>query len=746
MKKQLLSILATFSIASAIAQTPSPSWTITQNPSFTVPIAGTRYIDAVDQNVVWLSGFDGNFPGRNYNWYSRTVNGGTSYNSGSIFPDTNTYVLANMEGIDANTAWVAAFRKVGQNQGGIFRTTNGGTTWTNMSAPGMFTNTASFANFVTFLTPSVGIANGDPTGLPLVYELWTTADGGTSWTKVPAANIPAPLAGEYAITNLYCKDGSSHVWFGTNRGRVFRTSDAGQTWSASAIQTGVVTNTVLDVSFAGPLNGLALVVNGTTADLYNSIDGGVTWNNVGTPGTLPLNFGANEISSIPGTTYFASVSNNGGTGFLSYSVDNGVTWTDWGGTGLTYLTIDFVNSNLGWTGGFQGLNGASGIWKYNGVTFNSIFTLPINICKPNNTVLVTPVNNSAGFAPLTFSWSAQPAGAVFSSATASVPVITFSANGTYTVSLRVTDVNGLPSTSSQIINVLSCGSPTASFNIPSTVCNNSAFTLTNTSTGVPIPTYTISTSATSGVTVTPVPSTQFVTVRFSAPGVYSITSNVSSISGTSALTRTINVLNCAPVADFRLYIPATDASSLTPATSATGCVDGGTAALARITATNITTGSNGVINYTWTTTPPPSHTLVSTYTVQGGNLLKNFIVSQFPGTFTVTLLASNISGTSSVTKTFDVNLCVGVVDNSLADNLSVYPNPAHEQINIVLPVNAGACKIKMVNVLGAVVYEEKVVKDSKDSVAIKLANKDKGIYFLIVEANNEKVVKKIVVE
>jgi hypothetical protein len=64
----------------------------------------------------------------------------------------------------------------------------------------------------------------------------------------------------------------------------------------------------------------------------------------------------------------------------------------------------------------------------------------------------------------------------------------------------------------------------------------------------------------------------------------------------------------------------------------------------------------------------------------------------------------------------------------------------------VLPVNAGACKIKMVNVLGAVVYEEKVVKDSKDSVAIKLANKDKGIYFLIVEANNEKVVKKIVVE
>ncbi len=743
MKKQLLSIFAALATVTAIAQ-PSPSWNIPQNPQFTtgvVPVAGTRFMDAVDANVVWLSGYDGNFAGANYAWYSRTINGGTSYNSGDIYSDTNTYKISNMEGIDANTAWVSAYMKSTGGEGAIHQTTNGGSTWQNMTAVGMFTNTTySFANFVTFLTPQLGIVNGDPIGPNvnnLEFELWTTSNGGTSWTPVPGANIPNPLAGEYAIVNLYCKDGSTNVWFGTNRGRVYRTTDAGQTWFVSNVGPGAVTtNTVLDIAFAGPLNGICLMVGaGNVADLYNTVDGGVTWNlvNPSTPGVLPVNYGLNEMTGIPGSTYFASVDNGGN--MISYSTDNGATWTDWGSVGLPYLTIDFVNPYTGWAGGFQGFpNGVPGVWKYGGVTFNSIFNLPINVCKPNATVTVTPVNNSSGQPPLTFSWSAQPAGAVFSSNTASVPVITFSANGTYTVTLNVLNGNSQLSTSQQIINVLSCGSPTASFNIPATVCNNSAFTLTNTSTGVPLPTYTITTSASTGVTVTPVANTNSVTIKFSTPGVYTITSMASSISGSSAATQTINVIDCSPVANFYFYIAGAPTVSVS---TATGCVE--TPSTAAASATNLSTSSNGVNSYTWTVSPNTG------VTVTGPSIVKNYIFST-AGFYTVTLKAANISGSSTISKVIEAVACVGggigLNENVLASNLNVYPNPAHDQLNIALPVGSDY-KVKLINVIGGVVYE---AKNQKDVVSINLVNKAKGIYFLTVESNSEKVVKKIVVE
>ena len=115
-------------------------------------------------------------------YFSRTINGGTSFNSGPIYPnnDTSSYVVANIEGIDANTAWVGAFSKPLQAQGSIFRTTNGGTSWQNMTAPGMFTNTNAFCDFVTFVTPSIGVAVGDPVNGS--FEIWRTVNGGTNFS------------------------------------------------------------------------------------------------------------------------------------------------------------------------------------------------------------------------------------------------------------------------------------------------------------------------------------------------------------------------------------------------------------------------------------------------------------------------------------------------------------------------------------------------------------------------------------
>lgn len=604
----------------------------------------------------------------------------------------------------------------------------------------MFTNVASsFANFVSFLTPSVAIANGDAVGGE--YEIWRTIDGGVTWTIVPGANIPNPLSSnEYAIVNLYAKFGPSNFWFGTNQGRIYRTTDAGVTWNVTAVAASNAT--ITEIAFSDANNGVAYAASGaggTVFQMYNTTNGGVTWSLI-TP--LSPNVGRNDICAIPGTNFYASVGAAATNNIISYSTNNGVTWTNWGSTNIQYLTVDFVDDQTGWAGSFSDVANPAlgGIWKYNGVTFNSKFTLPANICNPGSTVTVSPTNSSSGLSPLSFSWSSVPAGLVFSSTTASVPVITFSTNGNYSVTLAVTNSVGAVSTSSQVVSFLTCGPPIAGFNTPTVnICNNVAFNFTNTSVGAPIPNYTISTSASTGVTISPITSSPTVSIRFATAGVYSITLLAASISGSSTITKTVNIIDCTPIPGFTL-----------PAIAA-GCIStdgaGGliTTANAVVTSTSSTPGS-GPIVLTWVFAPNSS----SNISVSNSGAFGKQLEFLTPGIFTVSLVASNISGTSTaVTKTIQANPCDAASifeGQGLLSNLSIYPNPAHDQVTVTLPSANDSYKIKLVNLIGATVYEEKAVKN-KETLIINLANKAKGIYFLTVEAsNNEKAVKKIIVE
>ena len=82
---------------------------------------------------------------------------------------------------------------------------------------------------ISFGSPGTGNASVDS------LRIYRTQDGGSSWNRIPAANLPAPLAGEgvwiYSGNGLYDSRGDT-LWFGTRSGRVFRTVDRGQTWAA----------------------------------------------------------------------------------------------------------------------------------------------------------------------------------------------------------------------------------------------------------------------------------------------------------------------------------------------------------------------------------------------------------------------------------------------------------------------------------------------------------------------------------
>lgn len=375
MKKSLLTILSAALSLSAFAQpTPSPDWAIIQNTSFTVSAAGTRFLDAVSANDVWVIGYDGFAYNRNYNWFSVSNNGGTTFTVGNCYADTNTYIMANLDGIDGSTAWVSAYMKASGNMGAVHQTTNSGATWTNMTPAGGYTNAASFVNLVNFVTPSVGIIQGDPVGGE--YEIWRTTNGGASFTKVPGANIPNPLsASEYGIVNVSEKYGSNDIWFGTNNNRIFHSTDGGLNWTVAAQLTSTIGAAagIGDIAFSDANNGILTAYFGpstsATITLWNTTNGGATWTQIP---TISPSFGYNDMCGIKGAPgWFASVSNGGSAAvqFLSYSMDNGVTWTDWGSMNIGYLAIDFFDTNTGWAGSFssQVVVGTEGIFKYSGI-------------------------------------------------------------------------------------------------------------------------------------------------------------------------------------------------------------------------------------------------------------------------------------------------------------------------------------------------------------------------------------------
>lgn len=463
MKKSLLTILGAVACMSAMAQSPSPSWQTVQNSNFPNPSFGIRYLDAVNDSVIWATGYDGTAgnTSRNYVWFTRSIDGGANFNFAPVFAstltpgmgDTTTYAIANIEGIDANTAWVGAYRKPSGNQGGIFRTTDGGQTWVNKVVPTMYTASSSFCNYVSFWNSQVGITQGDAVGGE--YEIWRTTDGGENWTKIPGANIPNPTSGEFGIVNVYDKWGTSHHWFGTNKGRVYYTTDGGLTWNVTTLDAN---NTVSDVAFCNATNGLAMTFVGTTsvAAVYATNDGGATWTL--TPSGNDATYGRNDVCGIPGTNMFASCGAGSGNTLLSYSSDLGQTWNDWGSVNIQYLAIDMPSPASGWAGTFSDATTASqeGFYKFSGTPLSnnafSAFTPMTNtLCVPSTGT----VNNfSTGTPAPTFTWSSTPALAI-SNVNGSNPVFTFTTPGTYTIML--TAASGTTShTSTKQVAVYSC--------------------------------------------------------------------------------------------------------------------------------------------------------------------------------------------------------------------------------------------------------------------------------------------------
>jgi subtilisin family serine protease/photosystem II stability/assembly factor-like uncharacterized protein len=151
----------------------------------------------------------------------------------------------------------------------LYTTINGGQNWTPTNVSGI----TGFVNSIYFFDDNEGIFLGDPKNGK--WGIGRTTDGGVTW--VPITNIGLPNTNETGFVSSSFRSGD-YLWFGTNGGRVFYSTDRGISWNFTRIPNAVI---VSYLAFRDDLMGLAVYTESSDINaerfLATTTDGGKTW-------------------------------------------------------------------------------------------------------------------------------------------------------------------------------------------------------------------------------------------------------------------------------------------------------------------------------------------------------------------------------------------------------------------------------------------------------------------------------------
>jgi photosystem II stability/assembly factor-like uncharacterized protein len=211
-------------------------------------------ISAVDDNIAWVCGHLG--------VVCRTTNGGTSWTSSVVTPDSAT--LINIFAVDANTALVSA-REFSPSVASVWKTTNGGGTWAQV-----FTQNSGEINGIKIFNGGSGFMVGDPVGGR--WSLWRTTNSGTSWDST---GLYLQGTGLNGIENGFYTNGNN-FWFGTGNGRIYHSSNSGSNWSFQSLGSQGIVSTWLNGT-----TGLTTTFGG----VYRTTNNGANWTSIPAPGS-----------------------------------------------------------------------------------------------------------------------------------------------------------------------------------------------------------------------------------------------------------------------------------------------------------------------------------------------------------------------------------------------------------------------------------------------------------------------------
>lgn len=254
--------------------------------------------------------------------------------------------------------------------GKIYRTTDGGETWTEqISKPG------TFFRCIGFLDEKRGFAgNIGPDYFPNVSDtqaLYRTEDGGVTWSPVEIAGDPvkglcAIEVARYPFINAGNLDTKTLLVGGGRVGgpAVFISSkDEGKTWTARDISS--AGQMVLDVHFFDDKHGV--MASATSANVQESSalilttdDGGATWTKA-YQGTRPfeltwkISFPTRQVGYVTIQSY--NPDPKASKRYVAKTTDGGKTWSEIelvDDAKVRQFGIAFLDENTGWVGAMPG--------------------------------------------------------------------------------------------------------------------------------------------------------------------------------------------------------------------------------------------------------------------------------------------------------------------------------------------------------------------------------------------------------
>lgn len=292
----------------------------------------------------------------------KTTDGGTNW---TPLTDSQPSLAVGSMAIDGSTNPSTVYVGTGEQSfsgdsyygAGILRSTDGGTTWSQLGA-------STFAGPVSGCSGGgtacggafiggLSIRPGTPSTLLAAVSLlfgndgvYRSIDSGTTWTRVSTGVSAVASSVQYATANI--------AYAGMNGNGVWKSIDGGATWNAAngtganVITTASTGRVELSVALSDATGGTVYASvaasNGNLSGFYKTTDGGTNWTKIASfdatnnPNGLrdycnPQCWYDNIVAVNPTNANVVFVGGSAVQGFISKSVDGGTTWTTATATG-----------------------------------------------------------------------------------------------------------------------------------------------------------------------------------------------------------------------------------------------------------------------------------------------------------------------------------------------------------------------------------------------------------------------------
>jgi hypothetical protein len=279
---------------------------------------------------------------------------------------------------------------------GVLKSTNGGAIWTLLTGNAgknefdRRTISRIVVNPTNAKIVYVAVAGGGVNGLSGNTGIWKSTDGGTTWTNTTASITTTAGFSDLVIDPkhpqiLYAAAGSFN---GSTVNGVYKTTNAGMTWSAAGNFPGGSSDGSIRIALA-PSNVQTLYASIATTgftsglrEMLKSTNGGSTWTQLSPPDYLSPQANYDSTLAVDPSNanivYAGGTANGGGPDFIE-STDGGSTWTNisTGASGTNGVHTDEhaiafdANGKL-----IDGNDG--GVWRLDNPTIGSIQWTDLN--------------------------------------------------------------------------------------------------------------------------------------------------------------------------------------------------------------------------------------------------------------------------------------------------------------------------------------------------------------------------------